>query len=57
MDRQGVLNLALSLFPYESVYPQQKEFMQRMISVLADGNVGIMESPTGTVQSIWVYFF
>lgn len=52
MDRQGILDLALSLFPYDTVYPQQKDFMHKMISILADGRVGIMESPTGTVSMI-----
>jgi Rad3-related DNA helicase len=52
MDRGLILDLALKLFPYAEVYPQQKDFMKRMIDTIADGKVGIFESPTGTVYYV-----
>lgn len=52
MDRDGILSLALELFPYPNVYSQQKDFMKRMIDVFAEGKVGLFESPTGTVHEV-----
>lgn len=50
MDRSSVLELAIRLSPYAQVYEQQEEFMRRMIDALAEGKIGLFESPTGTVR-------
>jgi chromosome transmission fidelity protein 1 len=36
-------------FPFEP-YDIQKDFMKELYNVLSKGNVGIFESPTGTVS-------
>lgn len=52
MDREDTASLAFRLFPYDNPYPQQRQFMRRMVDTLIDGKVGIFESPTGTVLSM-----
>jgi len=52
MDRESVLGLALKLFPFDNAYPQQRQFMKRMIDTLIEGKAGIFESPTGTVMTL-----
>jgi len=42
--------LALKLFPYDHAYPQQQQFMHKMIDVINAKKIGIFESPTGTVR-------
>jgi chromosome transmission fidelity protein 1 len=39
-------------FPFEP-YGIQKEFMEELYNVLEQGKVGIFESPTGTVRSLF----
>lgn len=36
-------------FPF-TPYPIQKEFMENLYRLLEKGNIGIFESPTGTVS-------
>lgn len=53
--------LALSLFPFPSTYSIQRDFIHNFVKIVEGGteeisdagaNVGILESPTGTVQTI-----
>ncbi len=56
MDLDCLVNRALSLFPYDEAYPQQKEFIKAMLNALSQRKIGILESPTGTVQAIEIRF-